>query len=409
VRDFGCPSIIGAGSLARIINMPVLSILIPTKSNAATIRSTVESARAVAISDAEIVIQDCGTTDESERQIRNIADGRLRYFRSPAGISMTANWNSGITNCHGRYICIVGGDDGVSPYLAEAVEWAVKYKLSAIVPSFIASYAWPGVDKRRGETAGVLTIATSCSGKASRVSAREALEAYCSTGADYNDSLRLPSLYRCLVSRTLLNSLREYTSCYIGGAAPDVYSAVALARLASEWVHLDYPLFLPGWASESYTARHARRQDDKALKKNSHTKEYCSLAWPCWVPDFAVTETLTAESTLRALTDLDCAELLRTFNYGALYGRCLLGSPSCWAATLKCLALRLQVTTAGPEAVAATTRLGTEVGRYCCRRVMSSLQYRLKKTHALRVFTPVQTVAEAVETLRAAVPGPTFQ
>jgi glycosyltransferase involved in cell wall biosynthesis len=388
--------------------MPILSILIPTKSNAATIRSTVDTARAVAISDAEIVVQDCGSTDDTEREIRNIADDRLRYYRSPPGISMTENWNAGINHCHGDYICIVGADDGVSPYLAEAVAWAVRNNISAIVPSFGASYAWPRADRRGGETAGVLTMGTSYTGAISCVSARGALEAYCRTGADYGESLKLPSLYRCLVSRTLLNKLREYLPYYIAGTAPDIYSSVALGRVAANWVHLDYPLFLPGWAAESNTASAVLGQFDKDLARNSHIKEYCNLRWPSSVPEFASPATLVAESTLLALADLDCVELLREFNYYALYTRYFIGTPRYWRATWKCLSSLSRSPASGPGAVAATARLGWEVARYCCRCVRSGVQNRLKKRHAVRLFSPVQTVEQAVETLRLAVPQPRF-
>jgi len=388
--------------------MPILSILIPTKSNAATIRSTVNTARAVAISDAEIVVQDCGSTDDTEREMRSIADDRLRYYRSPPGISMTANWNAGINNCHGDYICILGADDGVSPYLAEAVTWAARNNISAIVPPFTASYTWPRADGCGGETAGDLTMRTSYTGAISYVSAREALEAYCRTGADYGESLKLPSLYRCLVSRTLLNKIREHLPYYIGGTSPDVYSSVALARVAANWVYLDYPLFLPGCSAESYSLRTNLRLDERDLTENCITKEYRNLTWPPSVPGFVTVVTGTAESTLIALAELDCSELLREFNYYALYSRCFIGSPRYWRATWKCLSSRIHAAASGAEVVAATARFGRELARCCCRRVRSGVQRRLKNGPEGRVFSPVRTVEQAVETLHAAVPQPRF-
>jgi len=89
----------------------MISVIIPTYNRAGTIVKAVESVLAQEdVPLMEILIMDDGSSDATERIIRNLQDRRIRYFRLPHRGACAAR-NAGIKEAKGEYIAFQDSDD----------------------------------------------------------------------------------------------------------------------------------------------------------------------------------------------------------------------------------------------------------------------------------------------------------
>lgn len=70
----------------------------------------------------------------------NINDSRLRTNYTSIPLIMTENWNMAVGLASGKYLCIIGDDDGINPEIIEATRWADMNNLDALKPTVRALY-----------------------------------------------------------------------------------------------------------------------------------------------------------------------------------------------------------------------------------------------------------------------------
>jgi glycosyltransferase involved in cell wall biosynthesis len=81
-----------------------------------------------------------------------ISDSRLKYIRKNDFLTVVENFQIGIDNANGEYICTIGDDDGLNPEIIELVEWAKKNNIDAVTPKFIADYIWPDLNHEKNNS-----------------------------------------------------------------------------------------------------------------------------------------------------------------------------------------------------------------------------------------------------------------
>jgi glycosyltransferase involved in cell wall biosynthesis len=111
-----------AGIEDAMPGQPVVSVLLPTWNAMRFLPAAVESILSQHFEDFECIIVDDGSTDETPKYLRSLADGRIRVLRREANIGVTAALNLGLAQCRGRYIARMDADDIAEPgRLAEQV------------------------------------------------------------------------------------------------------------------------------------------------------------------------------------------------------------------------------------------------------------------------------------------------
>ncbi|HEU5434256.1 MAG TPA: glycosyltransferase family 2 protein, partial [Thermomicrobiales bacterium] len=102
---------------------PVVSVVMPTYRQAAFIRRAIDSVRAQALPDWELVIVDDGSPDDTRERIApDCADPRLRYLRFPRNRGLGAALNAGIAAARADLIAYLPSDDVWQPeHLASLV------------------------------------------------------------------------------------------------------------------------------------------------------------------------------------------------------------------------------------------------------------------------------------------------
>jgi len=90
-----------------------VSITIPTRNRAASLRKSLENIRALDYSPMEILISDNCSDDDTEQVCRDAmaADPRVRYVRQPRNIGLHGNHNFCMDEARGEFICLFHDHD----------------------------------------------------------------------------------------------------------------------------------------------------------------------------------------------------------------------------------------------------------------------------------------------------------
>jgi len=90
--------------------MPTISVIIPLYNKQRHIKRTLESALAQTFSDFELIVVNDGSTDDSENEVLQFSDSRIRYFKTQnQGVSAARNF--GISKANGTFIAFLDADD----------------------------------------------------------------------------------------------------------------------------------------------------------------------------------------------------------------------------------------------------------------------------------------------------------
>lgn len=105
--------------------MPKVSVIIPTYNRAQLIGRAIQSVLNQSYKDLEIFVVDDGSTDDTERVIKEFQkqDKRIRYIRHEENKGAAAARNTGVKNAKGEYIAFQDSDD---EWFLEKIEKQVK-------------------------------------------------------------------------------------------------------------------------------------------------------------------------------------------------------------------------------------------------------------------------------------------
>jgi glycosyltransferase involved in cell wall biosynthesis len=309
-------------------NSPLLSIVIPTRNRQEYAISAITSILSISAADLELVVQDNSDSRDLEDYIRsNINDTRLRYNYILTPLSMIDNFNAAVKLTSGKYLCLIGDDDGVNPEIIEATRWAEMNDIDALKPTVRVSYLWPElVDSSivfRNPN-GVLKI-NPFSGKVTKPDPEVEMRKVVRSGGFKYLETEIPRLYHGIVKRKCLNKVREKTGTFFGGLSPDIFAALAIANFAKNVVSIDYPLTIAGVSKSAQSAReHAENLEDLHFVRYNRV----TYKWADIIPRFFSVQTVWADSTVAALKALGRDDLLRDFNLPLLAAVCVATHPN---------------------------------------------------------------------------------
>jgi glycosyltransferase involved in cell wall biosynthesis len=94
------------------------SVMIPTHNCADFLEHTLTSVLRADYDERLLhieVVDDCSTRDDPEAVVGRLGRGRVRFFRQPANVGVTANFNTCVERASGDIVHILHGDDLVDP------------------------------------------------------------------------------------------------------------------------------------------------------------------------------------------------------------------------------------------------------------------------------------------------------
>ena len=125
-----------------------ISIVIPVRNSADTLRYTLETCLAIDYDGSyEIVLSDNSDEGRSEvrRLVEELNDSRIRYYKTPFVLPLAKSFEYAFLHARGAFIFSLGADDGVLPWALKYIKQAMEDHPSATVISWKRGfYTWPG-------------------------------------------------------------------------------------------------------------------------------------------------------------------------------------------------------------------------------------------------------------------------
>jgi glycosyltransferase involved in cell wall biosynthesis len=251
-------------SVAEIVGktLVLLSLVIPTRERAHTLRYALEASLNSPETDYEIVVSDNKSDDETAEVVAGFDDPRIKYVCTPRRLSMRQNFEFGLSHTSGQYVMFIGDDDA---FLAE--HWPkLRYLLQSHQPEALSWHAprffWAGAGPshlsgrfeiyRDHFVAPPHTI--DC------VEVRKSL-------LSGRQSSRLPTIYHGIFRRSLIRKMAECGGVF-GGAIPDIYASYLSCFVMDEFWAVDFPFSVSGASNNStgmsVMSRHLSREDSPA-------------------------------------------------------------------------------------------------------------------------------------------------
>ncbi|MDZ5661159.1 glycosyltransferase [Nocardioides sp. S-58] len=301
---------------------PLLSVVIPTRNRMATLVHSIANVLESG-DDLEVVVHD--TSDDphawDDVALRFRGEPRLRYAYTSPPQSFAETFDKAVSLARGRYVTIIGDDDGVLPQLLDCTRMIDRLGWEALTPSTPAAYNWP--DFRHlyyGDAdAGRLSVRP-FTGEWEQVDVARELDRTARGG--FQEFGRLPRIYYGVVRRDRLELLRERAGAHFVGTSPDISGAVGLATVVSRLVRLDYPVFLPGSSANSGAGRSGMKKHVGTLEDTPQTAAFAAT-WPDEVPPFYAVQTVWAQAALATLDALGETATKSHFGMARLHAQAL--------------------------------------------------------------------------------------
>jgi hypothetical protein len=126
---------------------PLVSVLLPTRNRLEYLRHAVQTVLRQDDGDWELVISDNASEEDIAGHVAALDDPRVRYVRTSAFVPVTDNWNNALAHSRGRYVVMLGDDDGLMPGYVRALRALVeRFGDPELVYGGAWLFSYPGVD-----------------------------------------------------------------------------------------------------------------------------------------------------------------------------------------------------------------------------------------------------------------------
>jgi hypothetical protein len=310
--------------------MPLLSIIIPTKNRYATLLPVVKAILSyVPGYDYEIVIQDNSSFNHIPTDIKfQLNDSRISYFHRSELMSIVDNTNAAIDNASGDYLCFIGDDDLVAPYIIEETLKLRDSGLDCLIHS-PAYYWWStvefvSVDRYRHKCALWLPKSRTTE----FLYGHTELEHMLKNGAV--SYYRMPRFYHGIVSRQLLQSIYKNTGTFVPGSSPDMALSVALALITNRYLQSNRPVTVFGASKDSGGGLTAAKLHHGRIEDQVHLPKTTIDNWDPQLPRYWSEYTIYPQTTQEVFKAFGRPSNL---DFTALYASIMVNEPWLWSMT----------------------------------------------------------------------------
>lgn len=241
---------------------PLVSVLLPTRNRLEYLRYAIETVRRQHDGDWELVVSDNDSEEDIEGHVRSLADERIRYVRTASFVPVTENWNNALAHSRGRYVVMLGDDDGLMPgYVGAIRALAAQFAEPDVIYQSAWLFSYPGVDP--SEPAGFLQAhgyakflrGVSAPFELDRPTARRMVRYAMRFQLRYGFNMQFST-----VSRRLVEELAPQGP-FFQSAFPDYYATNVVFLTARKIVVTPRPLVTIGVTPKSYGFFHLNDQE----------------------------------------------------------------------------------------------------------------------------------------------------
>ena len=219
-------------------DIPLLSILIPTRNRASYLRYAIQSALNVASVNIEIIVSENYGADDGWNIANSFTDSRLTVVRPDKPLPMHENWEFLLRKARGRWITFIGDDDAVMPHCADYLLYLESsYPEAEAIVSPRAYYFWEHAYASNDKPKCSFSFAHSEVWQDSKRSLNLCLN-------DKKEYIYLPQIYSgCFQRRSLVRRvIRLQGGHYFRSVTPDAYSAVVATLHTYRYLEVGIPM-----------------------------------------------------------------------------------------------------------------------------------------------------------------------
>lgn len=222
----------------------LFSIIIPTRQRHDTLKYSIQSVINQSYKEFELVVMDNFSSPETAEVVASYEDSRIKYYRTDERLSMSENWELGLSHAQGEYILILGDDDALMPDALEScLKLTTKYKVD-IVSWFRYQYWWPNAIvpwQRNRLYINLLPIAEVWN-------SREKLKQFYNSQAIFEN---LPMIYNSFIHRSVIAKVKSVYGRYFMTYVPDVESGIVNAYFSNKYLYSFHALSIAGLSGHS--------------------------------------------------------------------------------------------------------------------------------------------------------------
>ncbi|AZB71589.1 glycosyltransferase family 2 protein [Synechococcus elongatus] len=240
--------------------MVKFSIVIPTRERLGTLIHTLPACLRIERDDVEFVVCDNFSQDGTADYLETIKDPRVRKYRTNQRLSMKDNFEHGLTRAQGAYLCFIGDDDLIIPYLFSLIEQEIENNIETVCWNRWVYY-WP--DSYESPN----TLIINDHNFRVALSSKRVLDASLRYFLNYQN---LPSLYNSFTHREVFQRVINYNCSNLKtenfypqeAISPDVFSALQILRFTNSFVHMGLPFTVSGISKSSNGAGVANNSEE---------------------------------------------------------------------------------------------------------------------------------------------------
>ena len=246
---------------------PKITVIIPTRERCDVLEKSLQTVIAQDYDNLDIIVSDNCSGDSTEEVVRGAHDSRVKYINTGRRVSMSHNWEFALSHVTDGWVTVIGDDDGLLPASLSKVAEITKSTDTQAIRSKVCGYSWPSLaDRKFGRLSVPLT-----SGYEVRDS-KAWLSKVMNGRANYPE---LPMLYNGgFIRMSVLKEIKVKTGAFYRSLTPDVYSALSIASVVSDYIYSNEPLAINGASKHSTgTSSYSKEEKGEASPRNIFRSE----------------------------------------------------------------------------------------------------------------------------------------
>lgn len=272
--------------------MRKFNIVIPTKDRCETLEWTLRSCLAIDYPNFEIIIADNCSEDRTTEIVQSLGDSRIKYYRTPEKLGMTANWEFALSKVQDGMVSILGDDDAFMPDSLQRINRLLDESKTDAISWNQSFYRWPSNHFVRIKN--LLSIPLN-----RKVEIRQGRHELQSLFSLKRLPADMPWLYAGFVDIRYIRQIKDRCDGkFFFSKIPDIYSSIVLASVIDRYVFSSYPLSIAGHSSKSNGAAQIQSTENVAAQNMQFLKEstshpfheklefvhvYPVLIWECYL------------------------------------------------------------------------------------------------------------------------------
>jgi len=233
----------------RVMINPKITVIIPTRERAEVLRYSLQTVVMQNYSNLEIIVCDNFSDDSTEKVVKCVNDVRIRYINTGKRLSMSHNWEFALSHVSDGWVTFMGDDDGLIPDGISKIAEIIQKTNAYAIRTESCTYDWSGMPEHPAGQL-VVPLTNGYEVRNSQAYLKKVLEGK----EKYN---QLPMIYNGgFIHIKLMNEIKEKIGTFFSSVNPDVYTAIALARLTENYIYIKEPISINGTSkySNGYSA-----------------------------------------------------------------------------------------------------------------------------------------------------------